>query len=121
MNEIADYEIDEDEIDEDELEDDDLEADEVEREKIVETETTVALRAAISGSVDELVQAEAIELVEGGAPQLIEELLLAALEAATSRQLLRKLRGALFRSEHVADVFASDIKIEQTFRAALGG
>ena len=118
MIDIENGEIEE-EID-DELEDD-LEDELAALPELEETPTTIALRAAISGSVDELVKTEAIELTEGGGPQLVEELLVSALEAATSKQLLRKLRGALFRSEHVADVFASDIKIERVFRAALGG
>lgn len=94
---------------------------ELEQTEIEETETTVALRQILLGTVQELVKMEAIEVVDGGLLQLVEELLLVALEASTSRQMLRKLRGALFRSDQVADVFASDIKLEQTFRTALGG
>ncbi len=96
---------------------DDLE----EEEKEPETEAMLALRHAIAGAVTELIKVEAIEVAEGAEPQLVEELLLSAVTAATSRQLLKKLRGALFRSDHVADVFASDIAIEQRFREALGG
>lgn len=86
-----------------------------------ETEATVALRQAIASAVAHLVKTGAIEVAEGSQAQLVEELLPAAQTAATSRQLLKKLRGALFRSEHVADVFASDLELEQSFRTALGG
>lgn len=80
-----------------------------------------ALRSAIIVALNELMAKEHVEIEEDNVEPVADELGLAAHEARTPRQALKKLRKALVDSELVEEVYADDRVLEAAFRRALGG
>ncbi len=82
---------------------------------------TRALRMLIAGGLDQLVGQELIEIEPEGREPLLDELAMAVLEAYNPDHAIKKLRVAVLRSDHVAEVYAADIALEGAFRQSLGG
>lgn len=85
------------------------------------TPFTRKLMHALSGSLDGMVERGELELDPDRKEALLIELVTAGSDARSVKHMLKKLTTTLVDSEHVEEIYPSDDKIQDRFKADLGG